>query len=466
MKENGFGQCATNSDFPVIDLTAKFLDVCDRSNGGVSSHYIDKEFHKKKKTTYDCFSVSDSVSDEDSVNEYIRNIGDERKFYVTTPYQANLRTPFSCDSLDSGIEIRNKTELGEVRKVRFDDVQSELSEFDCDLESLLDVESDDAFTDLSRNNSILGRPIYDVTELFDNLDLKEYQDKSVQTENTDQEIEEEARHTLNLTEFGGLSEGEIVEIADSDTNEKTEDEENSLPMKDISEITMSKEARFAIIETLQDMKSKGSQENINTDIRNKGVTAQKRLQNNRLKYNRYKTMTETKNLFTDSGTQYTTNHRSSISRYKSFDSEGNTAADDYSSAFSSELNAKESDGSSSAEEVRPRGKGKLLPSINNKRKSAKRLSSAASRFYSLEKAKMTNYRIPGIGKFDIVASPDSDFRITPVGFDSRYEPQPIIYKEEREPPPGEVQAKSIQKCKKWLKNVHLSPLSSLQPVHK
>lgn len=466
MKEKGFGQCVTKSHFVGIDLTARFLGVCD-SNAGVSSHFTDKDLHKRKKTTYDCFSVSDSVTDEDSVNEYIRNIGDERKFYVTTPYQANLTTPFSSDSLDSGIEIKNKTELGEFKKVRFDDVQSELSEFDCDLESLLDIESDDAFTDLSiRNNSILGRPIYDVTELFDNLDLKEYQDKSVQTEKINQEIEEEATHAVHLTDFDEISEGEIVEIADSETNEKIEEEKNSLPMKDISEITMSKEARFAIIETLQDMKSKGSQENINTDIRNKGVTAQKRLQNNRLKYNRYKTMTETKNLFTASGTQYTNNHRGSISRYKSFDSEGNTAADDYSSAFSSELNAKESDGSSSAEEVRPRGKGKLLPSINNKRKSAKRLSSAASRFYSLEKAKMTNYRIPGIGKFNIVASPDSDFRITPVGFDSRYEPQPIIYKEEREPPPGEVQAKSIQKCKKWLKNVHLSPLSSLQPVHK
>ena len=437
--------------------------------------YTNKEFRKKKKSIFDIFCESDSESDLDSVDEYVTNIGRRDKYYVTTPYSV---TPPYEDSLisartdysDSGTEFRNRSELGEYKDIydRDDQSLSGLSDLTSDVEYLIDVDSDIVLGDFSGTNSVLGRPVYDVTELFDNLDLYDCENKFVQTESTGQQTEETGAKSIAEVEEHWIEKGD--ELVEWDTEDQLEDTKPASPVKDINELTMSKEARFAIIDTLNDMKTKGKQENVSGGIRNKGVTAQKRLQNNRAKYNKYKTMAETKNLFidrADSRVNVANSCRRSVSRYKSFDSEGGTAPDDYSSAFSSELNMKDDDGSSSAEDthIPTKTKGKILPNINT-RNSAKRLSSAASRFYTLERAKMTNYRIPGIGKFNIMASPENDFRITPPGFDCRYEPQPVIYKNEREQPPEDVKAKSIQKCKKWLKHVHLSPLTNLQAVQK
>lgn len=426
--------------------------------------HFDDPFHKRKKQLDVHFNTNDD--DHDSVNEFIENVGYNQKYYVTTPCQVNSNTPDSEFS-DFAIEFRNRSELADSGKVRFEDTESIFSEFGSDTRSEIDIDSNIAISVKSVGSSLRTGLRNDFTELFDSLELNTCPIRPVKSEDIGQiyvrrKLEDD--ETQSFIDQDYLNNSYDLECQ----SDGISDEKENISAIRGQETTMSKEARFAVIETLHDMKMKGNQDKVNSEIRNKGVSAQTRLQNNRKMYNRYKTMAETKNLFIERDERKNNgpvNQRESISRYKSFDSEGETAADEYSSAFSSELNTKYTDDSSSAEDMQVKKKGKLLPSININRKSAKRLNSAATKFHTLEKAKMTNYRIPGIGKFDIVTSPD-DFRITPPGFDSRYEPQPIIYKEEREPPPADVQKKSIQKCRKWLKNVHLSPLSSLQPAHK
>ena len=494
---NIFSECEPSDTVEATKALAADNVKCSDTSNITDSRCTSKQFLKREKSVFDVFSGPDTESDIDSVYEYVSNIGDDEKCYVTTPYSlipwystagSNCGdatytdvtfTEFKDDSVsiqsDNSAfeaEFRDRSKLEEFKDTSVTVDRIKLEESDCDFDNHADVDVDSGIVihSFSRTNSALSKPVNELTDWLDNLDLNGFENTIPLDEKKDQQTEEP-----NVPSFGVISTYFIDEFDDSeqvdwDSEDKTESDTAS-PTKDINDCTMSREARFAIMETLHDMKTKGKRENGSADIRNKGVATQKRLQSNRLKYNKYKTMAETKNLFidrTESRVTMSNNLRGSMSRYKSLDSEGETAKDDYSSAFSSELNMKDDEASSSAEDVQipTKTKVKLLPNINTKRKSAKRQSSAASRFYALEKAKMTNYRIPGVGKFNIMASPESDFRITPPGFDSRYEPQPYIFKEEREQPPEDVKEKSIQKCKKWLKHVHLSPLSSLQPVRK
>ena len=497
---NIFSECEPSD----AEVAAKALVAdnvkCSDTNNITDSRCYSKQFLKREKSVFDLFSGPDTESDLDSVFEYVSNIGDDEKCYVTTPYSLipwcgtagsncgdtaytditytecqDDSVSIQSDNSAFAAEFRDRSKLEEFNDTSDTDDRIKLEESECDFDNHADVDVDDVDSGIvihsfSRTNSALSKPVNEPTDWLDNLDLNGFENTIPLNEKTDQHTEESNEQSLEVADTCLIDEVDDSEQVDWDSEQKTESDKAS-PTKDINDFTMSREARFAIMETLHDMKSKGKRENGSADIRNKGVATQKRLQSNRLKYNKYKTMAETKNLFIDRNESRVTmsnNVRGSMSRYKSLDSEGETAKDDYSSAFSSELNMKDDEASSSAEDVQipTKTKVKLLPNINTKRKSAKRQSSAASRFYALEKAKMTNYRIPGVGKFNIMASPESDFRITPPGFDSRYEPQPYIFKEEREQPPEDVKEKSIQKCKKWLKHVHLSPLSSLQPVRK
>ena len=411
--------------------------------------------------------VNDADNSVDSLDYFVENVGYGEKYYVTTscrPLSAITESEF----FDWAIDPRNRSEYSDGEKVSSEDTETISSEFGSDARSGDEIDSNISISVKSSGSSLRpGIANNEFTQLFENLELFDSVSSTFRTENH-KLIGDDGTILSTQDDFENNTDGfeNDTHGLENQSYGVLDDKKNLTPVKE-SETTMSKEARFAVIETLNDMKKKKGAD-VNAEIRNKGVTAQKRLQNNRLKYDRYKTIAETKNTFPEKETKKykgSAKNRKSITRYDSYDSVAETAVDDYSSAFSSEINTKYTDGSSSAEDTHVQKKGKLLPSIDPKRRSAKRLNSAATQFYSLEKAKRTNYRIPGIGKFDIVASPD-DFRITPPGFDSRYDPQPIIYKEEREPPPVDIQQKSIQKCKKWLKNVHLSPLSSLKPSHK
>ena len=228
--------------------------------------------------------------------------------------------------------------------------------------------------------------------------------------------------------------------------------QESLVERDIiHDIAMSREARYAIIETLQDMKGKRSdnrayrftdKENSSASILHRNVGQQNRQRENRNKYNQY--MRERTNI------TYGTN----VSR-------NNTKNRFHGSVYSSDVQSGDSDASDDSKEGNV--KTNLLPAIGNVQSQTDHPSK--TKIYSLEQAKRKKYKIPGIGNFDLVMSPESEFEITPPGFDSRYDPRPVITKDEIEPPPKVIQERSIQKCKKWLKNVNLSPLS-LNPILK
>ena len=445
----------TQYDFSWDSWVKQGPELSDTGEYCAVTHF-DDPFHNRQKLVDTAGNKDDC--ELDSVNEFVENVGYGQKYYVTKSYRENSTTPESEFS-DFAIDFRNRSEFSDSGKVQSEDTEAISSEFGSDARSEIDIDSNIAISVKSTVSSLRPGIANEFTQLFDNLELFDCTNSFVRTERHNED--HVAHRLIHQNDFENDSHD-----LENQSDEEVDEIENLSPVKE-TDTTMSKEARFAVIETLNDMKKKKST-GVNSEIRNKVVTTQKRLQNNRLKYDKFKTIAETKNLFPEKEERKpkgSVKKRTSISRYNSFDSEGETAVDDYSSAFSSELNTKYTDCSSSAEDTHVQKKGKLLPSIDTKRKSGKRLNSAATKLYSLEKAKRTNYRIPGIGKFDIVASPD-DFRITPPGFDSRYDPQPIIYKEEREPPPVDVQQKSILKCKKWLKNVHLSPLSSLQPAHK
>ncbi|KAH3716081.1 uncharacterized protein LOC127855946 [Dreissena polymorpha] len=215
---------------------------------------------------------------------------------------------------------------------------------------------------------------------------------------------------------------------------------------DINKLAMSKEARHAIRETLNDMgvhrKRKGGVENGSHNILHKSVKAQRKMNENRNKYDCI--MRERSKSFLRN-------------QFESMDSLGN---DENSSHYSSPSPLKEYDDASSEDLER----AKLFPAIreNTRLSRATLQSNSKTNAYSLEQAKKKNYKIPGIGNYKFVATPD-DFEITPPGFDSRYNHRPIISEEEKEIPPRLVRERSIQKCQNWLSNVSLSPMS-LKPV--
>ena len=217
----------------------------------------------------------------------------------------------------------------------------------------------------------------------------------------------------------------------------------------LDDFTMSREARHAILETLNEMgvkkSSKGSAQ-LNDGSLHRAVMVQKRLKENRMKYDhllREKTRSTQR------------------SRLKSIDSLGNEeASTQYSSptivhkhGFGNEMPNDAADHS------------KLFPSIveSSKPTQSKKTSRSKAKIYSLEHVNNKKYTIPGIGQYNLVTSPESDFEITPPGFDSRYNPQPIISKEEMEIPARFIRERSIQKCERWLTRVNMSPLS-LKPV--
>ncbi|XP_045169534.2 uncharacterized protein LOC123532216 [Mercenaria mercenaria] len=248
---------------------------------------------------------------------------------------------------------------------------------------------------------------------------------------------------------GDVAQKALRELREAEEQERAKLEEDNKELnkpKDLESLNMSKEARHAIMETLHDMGTmkgkKRSKEKDSADIRFKGVNAQRRQTNNRNKYEYYmreRTISHYKNQF------------------KSIDSVGN---EENSSSYSSPREAKECDDTSSEEYA----KGKLFPSIRENTKLSKTTNSTSkSKVLTLDQAKKKKYKIPGIGNYHLIASPDNDFEITPPGFDSRYNPRPIISKEEMEIPPRIIREKSIQKCRSWLSNVNMSPMS-LSPV--
>ncbi|WAQ94349.1 hypothetical protein MAR_006820 [Mya arenaria] len=222
----------------------------------------------------------------------------------------------------------------------------------------------------------------------------------------------------------------------------------------LEEKAMSKEARHAILETLNDMGVKTTKRNKeNKSVNNKSVNSyhksvpsQRRMKDNRSKYDHF--MRE---------------HSRSVLRnqFKSLDSLGN---DENSSQYSSPTFAKECDDSSSEE----LDKKKLFPSLRENTKLSRttvQSNPVKTKIYNLEQAKKKNFKIPGIGNYKIPANPD-DFEITPPGFDSRYSQRPsFISKEEMEVPPQFIRERSIQKCQSWLTNVNMSPMA-LKPIKK
>lgn len=221
--------------------------------------------------------------------------------------------------------------------------------------------------------------------------------------------------------------------------ETIQTEQSTLTLDDI---TMSKEARHAILETLNEMgikRSRVNKENIVGESFRRSVSLQKRQKENRHKYDHY--LRERTNSILRS-------------RLKSLDSLGN---EDDSSRYSSPRNGYNCDECSNEETNR----GKMFPSIGKLEKPVKAISTATekSKVYSLEQVKKKQYKIPGIGHYNLVTSPESDFEITPPGFDSRYNPRPIISKEEQELPPRFIRERSIQKCKKWLDGVNFLPMT-------
>ena len=247
---------------------------------------------------------------------------------------------------------------------------------------------------------------------------------------------------------GDVAQRALRELREAEQKKKIEEEKKDISKsKDLESMNMSKEARHAIMETLQDMGTvkgkRGVKERDSADIRHKGVNAQRRQKDNRNKYEYY---------MRERSISYYKNH------FKSIDSVGN---EDNSSAYSSPREIKECDDTSSEEYV----KGKLFPSIRENTKLSKTTtnSTVKANVLTLDQAKKKKYKIPGIGNYHLIASPDNDFEITPPGFDSRYNPRPIISKEEMEIPPRFIRERSIQKCKSWLTNVNMSPMS-LKPL--
>lgn len=249
--------------------------------------------------------------------------------------------------------------------------------------------------------------------------------------------------------------GENVSKVSPDVNitkeeiEAKENEEIQRPADDLENLNMSKEARHAILETLQDMGVKPDKRNSREidlrDIKHKSVNVQRKQKDNRSKYEFY--MRErTKSFYKQ--------------QFRSMDSVGN---EDNSSRYSSPTNARECDDSTSDE----LHKGKLFPTIKEMKKPSfgPKPTTQTKQIVTLENVRHKKHKIPGIGNYHMIASPDSDFEITPPGFDVRYN-RPIISNEEMEIPPRFIRERSIQKCKNWLKrNINLSPLS-LQPAKK
>lgn len=238
---------------------------------------------------------------------------------------------------------------------------------------------------------------------------------------------------------------DIREAKQKENVHQTVKKESNKP-KNIDSLIMSKEARHAIMETLQDMGMKkgirNNKENDPSDILHKGANNQRCQNNNRNKY------------------EYYMNERTKSVLRKQLNAMDSIGHDDNSSAHSSPREVKECDDTSSEHSAEK----KLLPSIRDHTRISKMtVFSSKSKVLTLEQAKKTKYKIPGIGNYHLIASPGNGFEITPPGFDSRYNTHPIISKEEQDIPPRIVRARSIQKCQSWLTNVNMSPLS-LRPA--
>lgn len=221
-----------------------------------------------------------------------------------------------------------------------------------------------------------------------------------------------------------------------DAFDSTENEEFSWN-QDVQNIGMSREARHALFETLQDMcvnkKHVGYNDSDVEEIRHMDINAQNDIKDDGTKYNNY--MKE--------------RSRSSLrNHFQSMDSLGNDDNSSYSSAI------KECDETSN-NALPP---GKLSPiNVRENSKVSKVTSSSSRNKVKQMPVKQTKYKIPEIRNYKMVISMENDFQITPLGFDIRYEPRPYISKEEQEEmPPKYVSDYSIQKCTKWLENVILS----------
>lgn len=422
------------------DVVNKF-DDCDAVNKSEESETYGRYTDQRLSETDDvCVVDNISVQEHESKEECY----DSRDSGI----ESHGLTPDFHIKLDEASNESEEEEIDE-RHVKFNDDATELLIVPDNTEDLQIDSVSDIDVPLSEVNSEEGSVAdeaeeYDVNDLIN--DLERFGNQS----------------RLSTLSAGAQSQGgleDVNSLFDETINEKEEPEtetdhvdgcqDNEDPVTlTFDDFTMSREARHAILETLNDMGVKRNgrnKENIVDDIRYKPVCGQKKIRENRSKYDHY-VRERTRSVLRN--------------QFKSLDSLGN---DDNSSRYSSPLNGINGENCS----VDEGGQLTKFPSIAESGKKvtnkATKKHNSKTKVYTLEQAKKKKYKIPGIGNYNMVASPESDFEITPPGFDSRYNPRPVISKDEMEIPPRFIRERSIQKCKKWLDKVHLSPMS-LKPA--
>ncbi|KAK3108910.1 hypothetical protein FSP39_018458 [Pinctada imbricata] len=78
-------------------------------------------------------------------------------------------------------------------------------------------------------------------------------------------------------------------------------------------------------------------------------------------------------------------------------------------------------------------------------------SESPSEYYTLGQLKHLNYRLPGIGRYNIATLREKTFEITPPGYDIRYNDIAVFEEGEMlELPSTDIREKAVQKCTEWL----------------
>ena len=78
-------------------------------------------------------------------------------------------------------------------------------------------------------------------------------------------------------------------------------------------------------------------------------------------------------------------------------------------------------------------------------------SESPTDYFTLGQLKHLNYRLPGIGKYEIATLREKTFQITPAGYDIRYNDIAIFEAEEKtELPSSNIRDQAVQKCQDWL----------------
>ncbi|KAL4222567.1 hypothetical protein ACF0H5_018606 [Mactra antiquata] len=441
-KSNKVAEEITNSD-----------DNCKEHDSEINTEKQLSEFCDKSEA--DSFDKSDSNANTTSINGNTQgdfvNIADD-----------------SPDSKDSGFASNTVTPELDIRPVEIDSVPEQADsskkhvKFACeeieDGASSVDVCSVVTENALSDAESVAS---VNVVNTKANGDVKTYDINTLLNDlerfgaNSRLSVISAGCHSIYSHEGGNDSLcgveacKHLSELKASEEESKVEETDQELidsAVSDLESTNMSKEARHAILETLQDMGVKTDRRGKDVgglnDLKYRSVKLQRKQKDNRHKYE-YFMRERTKYFYKQ--------------QFKSMDSVGN----DETSSKHSSSNTRDCDDSTSDE----LHKGKLFPTITEMNKPGFRTnrSKQTKQIVTLENVRHKKHKIPGIGNYHMIASPDSDFEITPPGFDSRYN-RPIISNDEMEIPPRFIRERSIQKCKNWLKrNISLSPLS-LQPA--